>query len=75
MYYLMRWMRVDLDPEVVGPKQSRIVLRNKESVDREKEAPREEALRLVREARVVRLRQVSRGAKFVRLRRREETRP
>ena len=55
VFYLMRWMRADLDPKVVGPEQSQIVLLNKASVDREKAALREETVRLVREAGVARL--------------------
>ena len=33
--YLMRWMRADLDPNVVGPKLSQIVLLNREAVEEE----------------------------------------
>ncbi len=55
VFYLMRWMRADLDPKVVGPEQSQIVLLNKASVDRVKAALREETVRLVREAGVARL--------------------
>ncbi len=55
VFYLMRWMRADLDPKGVGPEQSQIVLLNKASVDREKAALREETVRLVREAGVARL--------------------
>ena len=44
VFYLMRWMRADLDPKGVGTEQSQIVLLNKASVDREKAALREETV-------------------------------
>ena len=31
-HYLMRWMRVDINPEAVDPEQIQIVLLNKEAV-------------------------------------------
>lgn len=55
VFYLLRWMRADLDPRTAGPEQSRITLLNKASVDIKQAALREESARLIEEADVVRI--------------------
>lgn len=54
-HYLMRWMRVDLDPEVVDPQQIQIILMNKEWVEQERASLKEGTMRLVEAAGVKRL--------------------
>ena len=49
-HYLMRWMRVDLDPEVVDPQQIQIILKNREWVEQERESLKDRTTQLVEAA-------------------------
>lgn len=55
MYYLVRWMRADLDPQIVSHELSQIVLLNRESAYARRDALWDESARRIREEGVVRL--------------------
>jgi hypothetical protein len=54
-HYLMRWMRVDLDPAAVNPEQIQIILLNKDSVEHQQRSLKQRTIELVEAAGLERL--------------------